>query len=87
MEPEPAAEPVRALRPETLAALPKELRAALRNALVALDADRPTVAIGRISEQDSALGSALAWCAGRFAYTAIFDALDASKAQLPAESR
>jgi len=65
-----------ALLPEALAALPETLRAELRDALLALDAGRIAAVIDRVLERDSALGSALARSAGRFAYTAIFQALE-----------
>jgi CheY-like chemotaxis protein/anti-sigma regulatory factor (Ser/Thr protein kinase) len=67
---EPAAE----LRPEDLAALPQELRAGLREALLALDVERISAAIDRVSQENAPLGSALARCASRYAYTAMLDA-------------
>jgi CheY-like chemotaxis protein len=88
IEPAPAAaEPAGALRQEALGALPEELRVELRDALIALDAGRIALVIGRVSEQDSALGSVLARRADRFAYTAIFEALEAGRHNRPAESR
>jgi hypothetical protein len=70
-----------------LGALPEELRIELRDALITLDAGRIALVIGRVSEQDSALGSVLARRANRFAYTAIFEALEAGRHNRPAESR
>jgi len=67
---DPAAE----LRTEDLAALPQELRAGLRHALLALDVERISAAIDRVSQENAALGSALARCARRYAYTAMLDA-------------
>jgi signal transduction histidine kinase/CheY-like chemotaxis protein len=69
-----AGEPVAELRPEDLAALPQELRAGLREALLALDVERISAAIGRVSQENAPLGSALARCASRYAYTAMLDA-------------
>jgi CheY-like chemotaxis protein len=69
-----AGEPVAELRPEDLAALPQELRAGLREALLALDVERISAAIDRVSQENAPLGSALARCASRYAYTAMLDA-------------
>jgi DNA-binding response OmpR family regulator len=67
---DPAAE----LRTEDLAALPQELRAELREALLVLDVERISAAIDRVSQENAPLGSALARCASRYAYTAMLDA-------------
>jgi signal transduction histidine kinase/DNA-binding response OmpR family regulator len=69
-----AGEPAAELRPEDLAALPQELRAGLREALLALDVERISAAIGRVSQENAPLGSVLARCASRYAYTAMLDA-------------
>jgi signal transduction histidine kinase/DNA-binding response OmpR family regulator len=69
-----AGEPVAELRPEDLAALPQELRAELREALLVLDVERISAAIDRVSQENAPLGSALARCASRYAYTAMLDA-------------
>ena len=68
-------EPIAELRPEDLAALPKDLRAGLREALIALDVERISAAIGRVSQESAPLGSALALYASRYAYTAMLDAI------------
>ena len=73
-------EPAAALRPEALEALPAELFRELRDALVALHAERIAEIIVRVSERDSVLGSALARFANRFAYTAIFEAIEGCRA-------
>ena len=67
-------EPVAELRPEDLAVLPQELRAGLRDALLALDVERISAAIDRVSQKNAALGSVLARCASRYAYTAMLSA-------------
>jgi hypothetical protein len=77
-------EPAAALPREAIATLPTELRAELRDALVALRVDRIEEMIVRVRERDPALGAALARCADRLAYTAIFQALESNA---PAESR
>ena len=81
------AEPGAALPPEALAALPGELRAELRDAVIAL---RSSSALRRSS---AACGSgippsaaALARCADRLAYTAIFQALEGGQAKSTGES-
>ena len=68
-------EPAMALRPADLAALPEELRAELRDALISLKRERIAEVIDRVSGRDATLGSALARCAERFAYTAILKAI------------
>jgi CheY-like chemotaxis protein len=79
-ETEPAAgEPDAGPRPEALAALPEELGKELRKALIALDVERISRAIGRVAEADAALGSALARLARQFAYTALLNAVEACK--------
>jgi signal transduction histidine kinase/CheY-like chemotaxis protein len=67
-------DPVEELRTEDMAALPQELRARLREALLALDVERISAAIDRVSQENAPLGSALARCASRYAYTAMLDA-------------
>jgi CheY-like chemotaxis protein len=68
-------------RQEDLAALPQELRSELREALVALDVERISAAIAHVSEKDPPLGSALARCASRYAYTAMLSAMEADRVQ------
>ena len=68
-----------ALAPETLAALPKEMREQLRSAVIALDVKHIASVIRRIARRDPAVGAALAASADRFAYTAILRALEAGR--------
>jgi CheY-like chemotaxis protein/anti-sigma regulatory factor (Ser/Thr protein kinase) len=77
--------PGTSLRPEAVAALPDELRAELRDAVVTLHRERISSVIGRVWERDSALGNALARCADRLAYTAIFEALENCRSQSAGE--
>ena len=79
-------EPALALCPADLAALPEELRAELRDALISLNRERIAEVIGRVSGRDATLGSALAGCAERFAYTAILKTIEGSKATSARES-
>jgi CheY-like chemotaxis protein len=74
--PAPAMESVSSLRPEDLAALPEDLCEELANALIALNVERITTLINRVSERDNAMGGVLTRYADRFAYTEILDALD-----------
>ncbi len=67
------------LRPEALAAIPQTLREELLDGLIALDAERISRLIRRISEVDPALGGVLTVLAGRFAYTPILHALRGAK--------
>jgi len=67
------------LRPEDLAALPKELREDLKNAVISLDVGRIALLTNRISHQDGELGGLLARLADRFAYTPILQALETCK--------
>jgi CheY-like chemotaxis protein len=77
----PAATRSRAvLQAERLAALPEQLRVELRGAVIALNVERIAAVISQVSERDPVLGSGLARCAERFAYTAIFHALEACTA-------
>jgi CheY-like chemotaxis protein len=80
------AEPAPSLRPEALAALPPELRAELRHAMICLEAERVQVIIGRVSERDAALGSALSYYADRLAYTPILRALETGMRNSHSES-
>jgi CheY-like chemotaxis protein len=66
-----------ALRPESLATLPRELRRELTDALVSLDTARIGGIIRRVSELDPALGDTLAKHAGQLGYTTILQALQA----------
>ncbi len=69
------AEPVAALRPETISLLPETLRKELADALVRLDPGPIGEIIGRVSQQDAQLGEVLSRLARRLAYTEILDAL------------
>jgi CheY-like chemotaxis protein len=71
-----AREPSAILRPEDLAALSEELRKELENAVISLDVKRIAALIRQVSEQDPALGGALASLAERFAYTSILNTLE-----------
>ena len=55
----------------------EELRQELREDLIALDAERIRSAIEKVAELDPALGGVLSRCASQYAYTAIFDAIEA----------
>ncbi len=67
---------VERLRPEALAALPEDLRAELREAVITLHRERITGIIDRVQERDAALGAVLSRYADRLAFTAIFEALE-----------
>jgi signal transduction histidine kinase/DNA-binding response OmpR family regulator len=69
------------LRPEAIAALPSSLCAELRDAVFALDAERISRTIQKVSEHDAALGSVLARYAKGYAYTAILVAVEGGKAK------
>ena len=79
-------EPPAELRPQDLAPLPEVLRNELSNALISLDRERIAQVIGRVSQRDAALGAMLALCADRFAFTAILDAVELSKAKSVGEN-
>jgi signal transduction histidine kinase/DNA-binding NarL/FixJ family response regulator len=64
------------LKPEAMAALPEDLRAELRDAIVTLHGERIAGIIGRVLERDPDLGGALAHRAHRLEYTAIFEAIE-----------
>ena len=68
------AEPV-ALQAEAFTTLSGALRAELRDAIVSLHRERIVGSIGRVSERDFKLGSALTHCVDRFAYSEIFRAI------------
>ncbi len=65
---------------EQLADLPAELRKELTDAVISLDIARIAAVIGRISEQNAALGSILSEYADRYAYSSILRALRSSEA-------
>jgi len=69
------------LRPEAIAALPASLCAELRDAVVALDGERISRTIQKVSEHDAALGSVLARYAKGYAYTPILLAVDGGKTE------
>lgn len=60
---------------EALAGLPEELRQSLRDALVHLDGVQLAEVIGRIAEQNPALGDALKYHSNQLAYTVILRSL------------
>jgi CheY-like chemotaxis protein len=68
-------EPVGELRAEELSALPGELRKELRDALIMLSPAPISTVIGRISQENRALGLILAGYADVYAYSKIYDAL------------
>ncbi len=80
-------ESVERLRPEALAALPEELLAELREAVITLHRERITRIIDRIQQQDSALGITLSRYADRLAFTAIFEAIEGHQAKSVQEGR
>jgi signal transduction histidine kinase/ligand-binding sensor domain-containing protein/CheY-like chemotaxis protein len=67
-----------ALKQESLAGLPEELRNELEDAVISLDVERVAGAIDRISRQNPALGRTLSQYAERYEYSSIFDALRSS---------
>jgi CheY-like chemotaxis protein len=73
-----AGEPVKPLEQQRLAALPKELRGALCDAVVSLDPERIAALIERVREHDAELGSLLETYAEGFAYSPILNALGAT---------
>jgi CheY-like chemotaxis protein len=81
-----AQEPATELRQEDLARLPQELRAELREALLALDGGRISAVISRVSRENAPLSSALALCASRYAYTAILNAINLEMGRSPEDN-
>ena len=75
------------LRPEALAALPEELRTELREAVITLHRERIAGIIGRVREQDSALGVTLSRYAERLEFTAIFEAIEGRQVKSAREGR
>jgi len=76
-----AVQPAAELRPQDLAALPQELRAGLREALLALDVERISASIDLVSRENAPLAEALSRCASRFAYTAMLNVIQTAKVQ------
>jgi signal transduction histidine kinase len=77
---EPATEnSTSALCREEIMRLPAELRKELEGALISLDIARITGVIGRISEHNPTLASAISQHAGRYAYSSILQALRSSE--------
>jgi CheY-like chemotaxis protein len=64
---------------EQLADLSAQVRQELSDALISLDIRRITDVIGRISDQDAALGSALSKYTDKYAYSPILQALRSSE--------
>ena len=62
---------------EGLAALPYELRAELRESVLALDVQRISRTIERVAEQNATLGEHLNRMARRYSFTAMLEAVDA----------
>ena len=79
-------EPDAALRPEELAALPRELRGELANALMSLDRERIAAVIRRVAERNAALGLVLAQLADSFAFTSMLRAVESCQANSAGES-
>ena len=75
----PARPPQAELRPEDLVALPRDLLVELRQALIALNVKRISRTVERVAERNAPLGAALSSCAGRFAYTAMLDAVEVAE--------
>ena len=76
-EAEPAADmPPQNLQSEEVAALPAGLRQDLEAAILSLEATRIAREIGRVSEWNAVLGSAMSRLAGEFAYGPILAALE-----------
>jgi PAS domain S-box-containing protein len=75
------AEEAGVLRPEALTALPMELRRELADAITSLSSARILSTIDRVAEEDRALAVVLRRLAGRFAYTAILNAVERSKSE------
>jgi signal transduction histidine kinase/ligand-binding sensor domain-containing protein/FixJ family two-component response regulator len=71
-------EPAAAPRLDRLATLPEQLRTEMAEAVVKLDIESIHAAIGRVSAYEPDLGSALARCADRLAFTEIFNAIEAT---------
>jgi len=68
------------LRPEALAALPRQLRRELADAAVSLRPERILAAIDRVREIDQAVADVLSRLSDRLAYTSIYDAIAISEA-------
>ena len=64
------------VRPEALAALPRELRQQLANAVISLNRERIMSIIDAVAERDQDLGAALRQLGNQFAYTALFNAIE-----------
>jgi CheY-like chemotaxis protein len=62
---------------DSVAHLPAALRIKLRSALMTLDATQISEVIAQVVEQDATLGSAMARCAEKIAYSPILQAVDA----------
>jgi signal transduction histidine kinase/CheY-like chemotaxis protein len=84
--PLPAIEPQEELSVAELGALPLELRAGLREAVVTLDSGRISEAIRRVAERDAILGGVLQQMAKRYAYTAMLNAIDMAENQTATEA-
>ena len=69
------------LRPEALAALPRELLRSLKDAVVALNTGQIKSIIEDVMGEDEALGHALQHLGNRYAYTAILTAIERAEAE------
>jgi signal transduction histidine kinase/ligand-binding sensor domain-containing protein/CheY-like chemotaxis protein len=67
------------IRPEDLAALPKETLEALESAVILLDPAKIDLVVSRISQEDPAVGAALARFAARLEYTPIYNLIQSCK--------
>jgi signal transduction histidine kinase/CheY-like chemotaxis protein len=76
-----ATEPDVVLRGADFVDVPKDLRAELRDSIIALDADRISVAIQKIAERNAALGAVLASYVDHYLYTPIFEAIESDPDQ------
>jgi len=68
------------LSQESLTGLPEEVRTELTNAVISLNIERIASLIGRISEQNPALGRTLSRYAARYEFSQILEALQPSEA-------
>jgi CheY-like chemotaxis protein len=72
-------QPISQLSSDAIAALPAALRSELRDAVVSLDLNRVLQTVEKVTQQDAALGSALANLAKSYSYTPILLAVDRAR--------
>jgi signal transduction histidine kinase/DNA-binding response OmpR family regulator len=82
-----SADTMEPLKAEALAGLPEDLRAELREAVITLHRERINRIIGRVQQQDFALGVTLSRYADRLAFTAIFEAIEGRQVKSAGETR